>query len=141
MPSVASASSTTASSPSDWWYGVAMFPLTLITSLLPVVGFIGVHRLVSPENPSVYMLLLGVFLFAQGASMLLGVIVAGALVLDIHELQKTDSSWHPHWAWVAPGVVNIAGPLFSPAFVVSVPLLSYYLYRRGKRVGAPSFGF
>ncbi|ELZ87280.1 hypothetical protein C453_02979 [Haloferax elongans ATCC BAA-1513] len=116
-----------------------MFPLTLITSLLPVVGFIGVHRLVSPENPSVYMLLLGVFLFAQGAAMLLAVIVLGALVLDIHELQKTDDSWHPHWAWVVPGVVNIAGPLFSPAFAVSLPLLTFYLYRRGKRVGAPSF--
>ncbi|KTG08204.1 hypothetical protein AUR64_00975 [Haloprofundus marisrubri] len=59
------------------------------------------------------------------------------LVLDTWALRRGDYGWRPSWAWALGGVGNVVAALFYPLYVVSLPALGYYLYRRRRRVGAP----
>ncbi|SEK95625.1 hypothetical protein [Haloferax larsenii] len=132
-------STSSAAAPPNWWYGVALFPVSAFFGILPVLALVGIPRLVGAENPASYLISITIFVLAQWAGIVLALAVLVALVLDIHGLRKTPEAWHPHWVWVSAGVVNLVAAFYYPVFAVSVLLLSFYLYRRGKQVGVPSF--
>ncbi|MDS0297396.1 hypothetical protein NDI76_01405 [Halogeometricum sp. S1BR25-6] len=46
-------------------------------------------------------------------------------------LRKRESAaWTPSFAWTLAGLAHLVGAVFAPVLVVSVPSLSYYVYRR-----------
>ncbi|AFK17897.1 hypothetical protein E6P09_03880 [Haloferax mediterranei ATCC 33500] len=77
---------------------------------------------------------------SQWGAIFFGLVVLVALVLDIRGLRNSEAPWRPNWAWGLVGLPNLAVGVYPPILAASVPLLSFYLYRRGKQVGAPSIG-
>jgi hypothetical protein len=67
---------------------------------------------------------------------LVALIVLGCLLTDIRVLGR-EGTWSPNPAWGLAGLVHLAGAVFSMLLVLSVPALSYYLYRRHDHVGSP----
>ena len=74
---------------------------------------------------------LGVISFWGG--ILVGVIVLVCLLGDVRALRRAPE-WSPSIAWPLVGVVHLAGVVLPTAFALSVPLLSYYMCGRRKRV-------
>ncbi|WP_411967668.1 hypothetical protein [Haloferax sp. YSSS75] len=124
--------------PLPWWYGVAAFPISVFLSVLAVAAVAGIMPAIEAESPEAALSFFAVLFLADGISLLVGFVVLVFLAIDVYAVRESSVSWRPRWLWVAAGLVHIAGALFSLFYVVSVPLLSYYLYRRGKRVGSPS---
>lgn len=116
---------------SPWWYGIALFPLVLVTSLLSTFGTRTFLRTLTSEGPIVGFAIVSAVLsfVAFWIGILVGVIVLVSLIADIRVLRR-NGSWRPSRLWGLAGVVHLVGSVFSAAFVVSVPALSYYLYRR-----------
>jgi hypothetical protein len=116
---------------SHWWYGIALFPLVVVTSLLSAFGSRTFLRTLTSEEPIVEFAIVSVVLsvVAFWAGLLVGVIVLVSLIADIRALRR-NGSWRPSRLWGLAGVVPLVGSVFSATFVVSVPALSYYLYRR-----------
>ena len=116
---------------SPWWYGIALFPLVVITSLLSAFGSRTFLRTLTSEEPIVGFAIVSAVLsfVAFWVGILVGVIVLVSLIADIRALRR-NGSWRPSRLWGLAGVVHLVGSVFSAAFVVSVPALSYYLYRR-----------
>jgi hypothetical protein len=119
------------------WYGIVLFPLVVVTSLLSAFGTRTFLRTLTSEEPIVGFATVSVVLsvVAFWAGLLVGVIVLVSLVADIRALRR-NGSWRPSRLWGLAGVTHLVGSVFSLAFVVSVPALSYYLYRR--RTCSPS---
>ena len=61
-------------------------------------------------------------------------VVFGCLIADIRALGD-DAHWSPRIAWSLGGLAHVGAVVFSPLLVVSVPLLTCYLYRRHNRLG------
>lgn len=83
----------------------------------------------------------GIVAFVLGAvafwsGILVSVVVLGCLVADVRTL-RGDGAWAPSLGWSLAGVAHLVGAVFSPVLVVSIPALSYYLYRRHERLGRP----
>jgi hypothetical protein len=119
-----------------WWFGVVLFPVVPLLSLLSGIGsrtFIAVSTSAGDPNVGVGIdsFLLTVVAFWGG--ILIALVVLLCLLADIRVL-KRDQPWSPHIAWALAGVVHLAGTVFSTLFILSVPALSYYLYRRHERV-------
>jgi hypothetical protein len=66
-------------------------------------------------------------------ALLVGVIVLVCLLGDVRALRR-EPEWSPSIAWSLAGIAQLAGVVFPAAFVLSVPLLSYYLYERREHV-------
>lgn len=113
------------------WYGIALFPLVVVTNLLSAFGTRTFIRTLASEEPIIGFAIVSVVLsfVAFWGGILVGVIVLVSLVADIRALRR-DGSWRPSRLWGLAGVVHLVGVVFSVALVVSVPVLSYYLYRR-----------
>jgi len=121
---------------SRWWFGVILFPVVPLLSLLSGIGsraFIAVSTSAGEPNVGVGIasFLLTVISFWGG--ILIALVVLLCLLADIRVLRR-DQTWSPHIAWALAGIVHFAGTVFSMLFVLSVPALSYYLYRRHERV-------
>ena len=121
---------------SPWWYGIALFPLVLLLEFLARFGsrtFIAASS--APGEPNIAVgiasFVLSVAAFWGGIHVAL--IVLGCLLADIRALGG-EGTWPPTPAWGLAGLVHLAGAVFSALLVVSVPALSYYLYRRHDRV-------
>ena len=116
---------------SPWWYGIALFPLVVITSLLSAFGSRTFLRTLTSEEPIVGFAIVSAVLsfVAFWVGILVGVIVLVSLIADIRALRR-NGSWRPSRLWGLAGVVHLVGVVFSAAFVVSVPALSYYLSAR-----------
>ena len=127
------------STSSNWWYGVAPFPL------VPLASWVGrwssrlfIRISTAGGDPNV---LAGVAAFATAVlSFWVGVIVAlvvlVCLAADVRALRKRGA-WSPSRAWVAVGVVHLVGAEHWWLLSVSMPTLAYYQYRRHERVGSP----
>ena len=126
-------------SKSPWWYGIALFPLVLLFEFLSRFAFrTFIAASSTPGEPNLgagiasFVLTVAAF----WGSILVALIVLGCLIADIRALGG-EEAWSPSPAWGLAGVVHLAGAVFSVLLVLSVPALSYYLYHRHDRVGAP----
>ncbi|MDS0295902.1 hypothetical protein [Halogeometricum luteum] len=131
------------SSPSRWWYGVALFPGVVLTTAVQYLALFlfvssvsaGGDPAVAPANADVQAgTALGSFVLVTLASwlgILAALVVLVCLALDVRTLRKTEPAARtPSLAWTLAGLAHLAGAVFAPALVVSVPTLSYYVYRR-----------
>lgn len=122
---------------SPWWYGIVLFPVVLLFELLSRFGsrtFITAST--APGEPNIAV---GVASFVLSVAAFWGGILVALLVLvcllgDIRALRR-EGTWSPSVAWGLAGVVHLASAIFSVLLVLSVPALSYYLYRRHNRLG------
>jgi hypothetical protein len=121
---------------SSWWFGVVLFPVVPALSLLSGAAsrtFIAASASEADLNVGVGVVsfILGVISFWVGR--LVGVIVLVCLLGDIRALRRAPG-WSPSIAWPLVGTVHLAGVVLPAAFALSIPLLSYYLYGRRRRV-------
>jgi len=96
---------------SSWWYGVALFPVVaagIASFVLTVTSFWG--------------------------GILVALVVLGCLLADIRALGD-NGDWSPSLAWNLAGLAHLGGAVFSPLLIASIPVLTYYLYRRSVRLG------
>lgn len=118
-----------------WWYGIVLFPLVLLFEFLSRFGsrtFITAST--APGEPNIAA---GVTSFVLTVAAFWGSILVALLVCllgDICALRR-EGTWLPSVAWGLAGLVHLAGAIFSVLLVLSVPALSYYLYRRHNRLG------
>jgi hypothetical protein len=121
---------------SPWWFGVVLFPVVPLLSLLSGIGsraFIAVSTSAGEPNVGVGIASFVLTVVSFWGGILVALVVLGCLLADIRVL-KRDQAWSPHVAWALAGVVHLAGAVFSALLILSVPALSYYLYRRHERV-------
>ena len=121
---------------SSWWFGVVLFPVVPVLSLLSGAAsrtFISAAASEADVNVGVGVasFVLGVISF--WGALLVGVIVLVCLLGDVRALRRAPE-WSPSIAWPLVGLVHLAGVIFPATFVLSVPLLSYYLYGRRERI-------
>lgn len=124
---------------SSWWYGVLPFPVVAVTALLARFGsrtFIVTASSGGDPNvgTGIASFVLAVVSFWGGV--VVALVVLGCLLADIRSLGG-DGEWSPSVAWSLAGVAHLGGAVFSPLLLVSMPALSYYVYRRHVRLGAP----
>jgi hypothetical protein len=135
---------------SNWWYGVLAFPLVVVTALLTRFAtrrFLTVSAADGDPNVAVALASFALSVLAQWVGVFVALVVLVCLVLDVRALRgdadggtgeddggdigdDDDGGWSPTWAWCLAGVAHLVGALFAPVLVVSVPSLSYYVYRR-----------
>jgi hypothetical protein len=121
---------------SSWWYGVALFPLVLLFEFLSRFGsrtFIAASSAPGEPNIAVGIASFVLSVAAFWGGILVALIVLICLLVDIRALGG-EGTWSPSPAWGLAGLVHLAGAVFSVLLVLSVPALSYYLYRRHDRV-------
>ncbi|WP_318570694.1 hypothetical protein [Salinigranum marinum] len=121
----------------SWWYGVALFPAVAVTTLLSDFGsqtFILVSSSGGDPNVAagIASFVLAVASFWGG--IFVALVVFGCLLADIRALGD-DEGWSPSVAWCLAGLAHIGAAAFSPLLIVSVPSLTYYLFRRRARLG------
>lgn len=69
------------------------------------------------------------------SSYLFAIVVAVALVMDARAL-RDHPAWNPN-PWLAAGVaiVLLAGAVLAAPYLLSVPVIAYYVYQRRQRAG------
>ncbi|ESP87906.1 hypothetical protein [Candidatus Halobonum tyrrellensis] len=122
---------------SPWRYGVALFPLPVLLSVGATLAsdlFLAVSLDDQLTDADVLAGIAGFVLgvAASWLAALAALVVLVAVVLDARALRRADADFAPRTAFVAGvGVVHlVAAALFAPLYVVSVPALAYYTYRR-----------
>lgn len=118
-------------------YGLVLFPVVVVTTLVTRFSsrtFVAVSSSGGDPNVAagVVSFVLSVVSFWSG--IVVALVVLGCLLVDIRTLGD-DGEWSPSVAWSLAGVVHLGGAVFSPLLLVSVPALSYYVYRRRVRLG------
>ncbi len=134
-------SNTSRSSPSQWWYGVLLFPLSVVLGIISRQTLVLFVRNTGSEEPLVPIGWFVLSFLTDLVMILLSLVILVSLLLDIRKIRKAETAWRPHWIWLAVGVLHIIASVFNPLFVASVPLLIFYLYRRGVQVGAPKLAY
>lgn len=133
-PSNTRNTSNTANPP--WRYGVYAF---LLVPLLSAVSYVGLFAGFSgvQETPSVFVIGLVLTFLSQWVAIILALVVFTALILDVRALaERDDGEWTPNpYLYGVGGLVHVAGAFLVAPYVLSVPALSYYVYRRRQRVG------
>jgi len=123
---------------SSWWYGVALFPTVAVTALLERFGsrtFIAVSSSGGDPNVAAGIASFVLTVASFWGGILVALVVLGCLFADIRSLAG-DREWSPSVAWSLAGVAHLGGAVFTPLLIVSVPTLTYYLYRRRTRLGS-----
>jgi uncharacterized membrane protein YhaH (DUF805 family) len=124
---------------SPWWYGIALFPLVLLFEFLTRFGsrtFIAASSAPGEPNIAVGIASFVLSVAAFWGGVLVALIVLGCLLADIRALGG-EETWSPSPAWGLAGLVHLVGVVFLVSLVLSIPALSYYLYRRHDRIGTP----
>jgi hypothetical protein len=124
---------------SSWWYGIALFPFVLLSNVLSGFSsrtFIAASSGTGDPNVGVAIASFALSVVAFWGGIFLGLLVLGCVLADVRAL-RADGTWSPSPAWGLAGVANLVGVVFPVALVVSIPALSYYLYRRHERLGVP----
>ena len=70
------------------------------------------------------------------AGILVAAVVLVCLLADLRILSGNET-WSPSLFWGLSGVIHLGGVVFPKLLFVSVPALSYYLYRRRVHLGRP----
>ncbi|WP_299331835.1 hypothetical protein [Haloplanus sp.] len=120
---------------SSWWYGVALFPLVAVTTLLSDFGsrtFVLVSSSGGDPNVAtgIASFVLAVVSFWGG--IFVALVVFGCLLADIRTLGD-DEHWSPSLVWNLGGLAHLGAAVSSPLLIISIPTLTYYLYRRRGR--------
>lgn len=118
------------SSDSTWWYGVVLFPLAPVFKLVARFGMRAFLSMPATE-PGVLVAVGAWFLtlVSSWLAILLGAVVLVSLYFDTRTL--ADGDWSPtRLAVIGAGTIHFVAGFFSPLYVVSVPSLLYYSYRR-----------
>ncbi len=116
---------------SSWWYGILLFPVVILTSLTSYFAsrafFATAHSPDATLGMDVAWFILQMVTFWTG--ILVAVVVLVCLLADLRTLSG-DKTWSPSILWGLTGVVHLGGAVFTELLFISVPTLSYYLYRR-----------
>jgi hypothetical protein len=64
----------------------------------------------------------------------LGLVMTAILAYDLVRRRADASSWSPTYGFVLGGLCHAIGPFLWYAFVPSVPVLTYYLFKRQQTV-------
>lgn len=121
---------------SPWRYGVALFPLSVFLSVGSTLAsdlFLAVSLDDQLSDADVLAGIAGFVLgvVASWLAALLALVVLVALVLDARALRRTGAGFAPRPAFAgAVGLAYLVASTFAPLYVVSVPTLTYYAYRR-----------
>lgn len=124
---------------SPWWYGIVLFPLVVLLELLSRYGsrtFIAASSSGGEPNIAVAVVSFVLSVAAFWGGILVALLVLICLIADIRAL-RDEGAWSPSLVWGLVGIVHLGGAVFSMFLILSVPALSYYLYRRHDRVGTP----
>jgi len=122
---------------SPWWYGILLFPVVVVTTLLSRVGsrtFIALTPSGGDPNVAAAVASFILTVAAFWGGIVVALVVLGCLLADIRTL-GSDGEWSPSVAWSLAGLAHLGAAVFSPLLAVSVPTLTYYLYRRHDRLG------
>jgi nitric oxide reductase large subunit len=118
-------------SSSSWWYGIFLFPVVILSSLTS--RFAEYAFFATAQSPDsiigldVAWFTLQMLLFWIG--ILVAVVVLVCLLGDLR-LRSRDRTRSSSIFWGIVGVVHLGAVLFTELLFISVPALSYYLYRR-----------
>lgn len=108
--------------------------LALLVLPMPLVSGAGYTALIrgSTIESDLGLTLVGFFVAvaATYGGALLGLALTTILAVDIVRCRGDESSWSPTYAFLLGGLCHAAGPFVSYAFLPSVPVLGYYLFRR-----------
>jgi len=118
------------------WYGLAaLFVLVPGCVALSRVGMALVvsSGSVSDGNLGTFLGAFALTVLASWAGVLFSLLLTVGLFLDSRQLRQTDSDWAPTSLYALAGIVHAVGTTLFAAFVVSVPVIGYYLYRRQRR--------
>lgn len=124
------------SSTPRWRYGVALFPLVPLVALGDVVGYRAFLELTvhGPGDETTTLAAVLAFLLSavvSWAGIVVALAVLAALVLDARALRRSDAAFSPRPAFVGVvRLVHLAAWVLAPLYVISVPPLAYYTYRR-----------
>ncbi|GAB6860160.1 hypothetical protein ACFR97_11820 [Haloplanus litoreus] len=124
---------------SSWWYGILLFPVVAVTAFLARSGsrtFITVSSSSGDPNVAAGIASFALTVASFWGGILVALVVLGCLFADIRSLGD-GGEWSPSLAWSLAGLVHLGAAVFSPLLVVSIPTLTYYLYRRHTRLGSP----
>ena len=118
-------------SSSSWWYGILLFPAVILASLTSRFAenaFFATAQ--SPDSTigmDVAWFILQMLSFWTG--ILVAVVVFVCLLADLRSRSR-DRTQSSSLLWGLAGVVHLGGVIFTELLFISVPALSYYLYRR-----------
>ena len=118
-------------SSSSWWYGILLFPAVILASLTSRFAenaFFATAQ--SPDSTigmDVAWFILQMLSFWTG--ILVAVVVFVCLLADLRSRSR-DRTQSSSLLWGLAGVVHLGGVIFTELLFISVPALSYYMYRR-----------
>lgn len=124
------------SSTPRWRYGVALFPLVPLAALVNVVGYRAfleptVHGPGGETSALAAVLAFLLSSLVSIAGVVAALVVLAALVLDARALRRGDAGFSPRPAFAGfVGLVHLAAWVLASLYVVSMPPLAYYTYRR-----------
>lgn len=123
------------SEPSDplWRYGVYAF---VVPPALLALSYLGVAAFVQSAQTESPLLALGSLALTALSSWLaypVVLVVAVSLFLDARALSDSDRALNEWFAGLL-GLVHVAGAVVAVPYLVSVPGIGYYLYRRRQHV-------
>jgi hypothetical protein len=128
-------SGSTVSPDPSWRYGIYLF---LIGPFFVVTSHAALGLFVQASETGSLGVGLGSFavtVLAGWLSVLFSALVAVALVMDALAL-RDHSSWNPNpWLAGVLGLLHLAGAELAVPYLISVPAIGYYVYRRRQHVG------
>jgi len=126
-------------SSSSWWYGICLFPVVLLTTVLSQFGMRTLITSTSGTGDlnvgvSIASFLLSVLSFWGG--IVAALIVLVCLVADIRALSGSER-WSPRMVWGTAGLLHLSGTVVTSLLFLSTPVLALYLYQRHVHLGTP----
>ncbi|MDF9744149.1 hypothetical protein [Natrinema salsiterrestre] len=118
-----------------WRYGVYVFPIGPVLLLLSRTALELFVQASEAGSLAIGLSTFAVTLIAGWSSVLCSAVVAVALVMDALALRD-----HPYWnpnPWLAGvvGIGHLAGAELAYPYLLSVPAIGYYVYRRRQHIG------
>jgi hypothetical protein len=118
-------------SSSSWWYGIFLFPVVILASLTSRFAEHAFFATAQSSDSTIGMDVawFTVQILSFWTGILVAVVVLVCLLADLR-LRSGDRTRSPSIFWGLAGVVHLGAVLFTELLFISVPALSYYLYRR-----------
>jgi ABC-type uncharacterized transport system fused permease/ATPase subunit len=118
-------------SSSSWLYGILLFPVVILASLTSRFAEQAFFTTVQSPDSSIGMDVAWFTLqmVSFWAGILVAVVVLVCLLADLRS-RSGEETQSPSIFWGLGGVVHLGGAVFTELLFISVPALSYYLYRR-----------
>lgn len=133
LPSSPASDSPSASDPA-WRYGVYLFPIPPLLSLLADAGLVLFVRSVTAETPLIGIAVFFATVVASWTSSLLAAVVAVALPADALAL-RAHPRWTPKPSLAAGlGLAYLVSAFVPVLYLLSVPGTGYYVYARRRHV-------